>query len=76
MSTVINNPVPEKTVVQSDSSGWAIAVIILIAIIAVGGFWYFRYYRSAPQPEQQSGATINLTLPAGSTNSSAGTQTQ
>ena len=72
MSTVINNPTPsERTVVQSDSGGWAVAVIILLLVIASGAFWYFRYYRSAPQ-QPQPGPTINVTLPAYGNNNRTG----
>lgn len=72
MATVINNPNPrESTVVQSDSSGWVIAIVILLIVIVGGAFWYSRNRTAAPQ-DQQPGATVNVTLPAG--NSTGGEQ--
>ena len=65
MSTIINNPTPtEKTVVETDSSGWGVAVLILLVVIGGGIFWYVKYHRGAAAPQQ--GANINITVPAGS----------
>jgi len=66
MVTVVNNPGGSDRVVErSDSSGWAVAVIILIALVAVGGFFAWRYYRApAAAPAQSNGgANINVTVP-------------
>ncbi len=64
MVTVVNNPGGERVVEKSDSSGWAVAVIILIALVAVGAFFAWRYYR-APAAPAPSGANINVTIPTG-----------
>jgi hypothetical protein len=68
MATIVNNPGPERVVEveRSDTSGWAIAVIILIAVI-VGLVVWARYHRAPPAPS--SGNTnINVSLPDGNTN--------
>jgi hypothetical protein len=55
--TIINTP--QQTPQDNGSGGWAVAVIILILVI-VGGFVWYRYYRvSAP-----STTNINVTVPA------------
>lgn len=45
-------------------AGWAVALVIVIAALAVAGFAWTRYYR-APAP--QGGANINLTIPSADT---------
>ncbi len=61
MATIINNPRPNETaVVESDSGGWAVAVIILLAVIAVGGYLWVHYHSA---PATAPGTTVNLTLP-------------
>ena len=68
MSTVINNPTPsERTIVETDSSGWAVAVIVLLLVFAAGIYAWLHYREAAPAP-QQPGATINVTLPVGDNN--------
>jgi hypothetical protein len=84
MATIVNNPggPGEHVVEKSDSSGWAVAVIILIAVLVVGGLVWLNYY-GAPagvpteQGNQQQGsndpggnANINLTLPPNDDNDS------
>ncbi len=56
MATVINNPGE-----SSDSSGWAVAVIILLIVIAGGAYAWFRYHRAAAPGD----TNINVTLPTG-----------
>lgn len=75
MTTVVNNPPgTDRVVEKSDTGGWAVAVIILLAVIAIGGFLWMRYYRGAAAPAPTGGsANINLTLPAGSTGGTEGT---
>jgi heme/copper-type cytochrome/quinol oxidase subunit 2 len=56
MTTVINTPATPES--GDGGAGWAVAVIILLAVIGVGVYFWI-HYRSAP-----SGATnINVTLP-------------
>lgn len=62
MTTIINTPPTNTHTVEKveDSSGWAVALIILLALIAFGGYFWFRYYREpAPNPT----TNINVTLP-------------
>ena len=73
MVATINNPPVERRVEReriverSDSgAGWAVAVIILLAIIVAGAYWYT--HRAPAAPAQQPGANIQVNLP------SAGTQ--
>ena len=70
MTTVINNPTPnpiEKTITvertTTDSgAGWAVAVIVLIAVVIGGAYVWAHYYRTAAAPS--GGTNINVTLPA------------
>ena len=56
MTTVINTPPSTDT--GSNSAGWVVAVIILLAVIA-GGAYLWMHHRGT------SGATnINVTLPS------------
>lgn len=58
MTTVINTP---ATTDGSDSgAGWAVAIIILLAVIGVGAYFWMQY-RGAPAVN--SGPSINVTLP-------------
>ncbi len=76
MSTIVNSPASERErVVESDSGGWAVAVIVLLAIVAIGGFFLMRYY-GAPaattpvntESNTPGSANINVTLPANTDN--------
>lgn len=64
MVTVVNNPpVERERVIESDSSaGWAVAVIILLALIVGGAYWYT--HRAPAAAPQQPGANIQVNLPA------------
>ncbi|MSR70899.1 hypothetical protein EXS62_02570 [Candidatus Kaiserbacteria bacterium] len=71
MATIINNP-PERVVAVdgADSSGWAIAVIILLVVVAGGAYAWMRYHPgTAAAPS--GGTNINVTVPT-----PGGTQTQ
>jgi hypothetical protein len=72
MATIVNNPGPSERVVErnSDSGGWAIAVVILVIVIA-GIFLWMRYYR-APAPDNSGGVNVDVTLPAGSPDAGSG----
>lgn len=67
MATIVNNPAErtERVVETSDNGGWAVAVIVLLAVIVVGAFVWLRYYNApaASQSNQAPGASINVTLP-------------
>ena len=69
MATIVNNPQPERVIQTSESggAGWAVAVVILIAVIA-GLFVWYRYHTAAA-PVQSGSANINVTLPTGTTGS-------
>ncbi len=76
MATIVNNPGPERVVERTDSSGWVVAIIILLAFVA-GLFWWFRYYQ-APVPAAGDSANINVTIPTPNIqegNPSGGTET-
>ncbi len=64
MATIINTP-PER-VIEVDRggaiSGWAVAVIILIAVVA-GLVWWMRYHNATAA--EQGATNINVTLPTG-----------
>ena len=67
MATVINNPTSERVVERESGSGapWAVVVIILLVLVAVGGFLWFRTFGApAAAPSDSSGGTnINVELP-------------
>lgn len=59
--TIVNTPGPQ----ESGTAGWAVAVVILLAVV-VGGFVWYRYYRPAA-PASTDTTNINVTIPAPST---------
>lgn len=62
MTTVINTP--PSTDSGDGGSGWAVAVIILLAVIGIGAYLWLNY-RGAPA---KSGAIdVNVTLPQNDT---------
>ncbi len=68
MATIIDTDTPSTNravlVDSSDNSaGWAVAVLILVAVIVAGAFWYMRYYR-APAAANNTGSTIQVNLPS------------
>ncbi len=69
MATILNNPgSTERVVERSSDGGWAVAVIILLAVLVVGGFVWMRYGAPAAVPTDTNtpgSANINVTLPAG-----------
>ncbi len=73
MVTVLENPnVPraERTTMierNDDSAGWAVAIIILLAVVAVAGFLWMRYYSAPAAPASNGGTNINVTLPESQT---------
>lgn len=66
---VINNPSPtsERVIERESGTGaaWAVAVIVLLVLVAVGGFLWFRTYGApvAAPADTNGGANINVTLP-------------
>ncbi|HVX91464.1 MAG TPA: hypothetical protein VHC20_07705 [Candidatus Paceibacterota bacterium] len=78
MATVINDSGPdrvvtvERTTDSGSSAGWAIAVIILIAVI-VGLFVWYHYHHAYVAPAQGGNSTgsINITLPGGNDGNSS-----
>lgn len=73
MATIVNNPPPDRTlqVEKEGSAGWAVAVVILVAVVVAGAFLWMRY-NNAPAGRAYEGnnepgggsANINVTLPA------------
>jgi amino acid transporter len=76
MATIINEPRPadQRTFVESDSSGWVVATIILVALIGAAVYIFMHYRRvTTVTPTPTPGATINLTLPDNGTGGNNGT---
>jgi hypothetical protein len=70
--TIVNAPQPQQPQQSDGSAGWAVAIIILLAVIVVGG--YFLIHRrgvapSAPNPA----ATVQVNIPGGSVSPGGGT---
>ncbi len=78
MATIVNNPstVERERVIETDSgAGWAVAVIVLLVVLAVGA--YIWTHRTAAPAQQTPGANIQVNLPSAGvqpTDSSGGTQ--
>lgn len=66
--TIVNTPTRDS----DGSAGWAVAVIILLAIIA-GGAYYFLRHRAVVQAPAQPAANIqvNVPVPTNDTNNPA-----
>jgi hypothetical protein len=64
MTTIVNNPGPERVVETDGSSGWAVSVIILLAVIAIGGYYWVNHRAATPAA---SGTNINVTIPTSNT---------
>lgn len=66
MATIVNNPGPERVVevdrTGDSTGGWAVAVVILIAVIV--GIFAWVHYHPATAPTSTGGSNINVTLPA------------
>ncbi|MEK7068703.1 MAG: hypothetical protein AAB964_02720 [Patescibacteria group bacterium] len=63
MATVINNPGTTST--EDSSAGWAVALVVLAAVIIAGLFVWPGFVRQSAAPA--GGANINVTLPSGDT---------
>jgi hypothetical protein len=78
MATIVNNPATERerVVDNSDNGGWAVAVIVLLAVVLIGAFVWMRYYQApaASQSQQPGSANINVTLPNNGTDNTGDTQ--
>ncbi len=59
MTTVINTP-PANNDSGDSSAGWAVAVILLLALIAGGVYLWANYYKA---PTKQAETNINITIP-------------
>lgn len=66
--TIVNTPPSNSN--DSGAAGWAVALIILLAVI-VGGFVWYRYY-GVPQTSASDTNTINVTIPAPVTGGTTG----
>ena len=63
MVTVVNSPGPGSVERADSGAGWAVAVIILLVVLAVGAFAWMRYNGAPAAPARDGGANINVTLP-------------
>jgi hypothetical protein len=81
MATVINNPsdrVVERERITdnngSDSAGWAVAVIILIAVVALGAYLWTQAQGGTPEaPSGTGGTNIEVTVPTSGPTGANGT---
>jgi hypothetical protein len=62
MTTVINTP-PNTTETTDNGAGWAVAVIILLAVIGIGVYLWMQ--NSAPAAPGTT--NINVTVPSATT---------
>lgn len=69
MATVVNNPgaVERERVVSDSGAGWAVAVLVLLAAIAIAGYVWVQRAVPAQTPVENPGANINVTLPEAGT---------
>lgn len=58
MTTIIN---PGNTENTDSGAGWAVAVIVLLAVVGVGAYFWFNYYRVPPTTDGTT--NINVTIP-------------
>ena len=74
-TTIVNTPATRN----GSGAGWAIAIIVILAVIA-GGFAWYRYYGFTKAPSSAGTTNINVTLPAvpdtGITNTTAESNVQ
>ncbi len=73
MATVIDNlsesrhyVEPERIIETDEGSGWAVAAIVLVALLAVGAYWWIQTQAAAISPSAPApttGSTINVTVP-------------
>lgn len=76
MATIVNNPGGSERVIDrtgDSSAGWAVAVIILLAVVLIGGYFWTRGAAPATQPAERDAANINVTVPAPSGGDTTGT---
>lgn len=66
MTTVINTP-GNNTDNGDGGAGWAVAVIILLAVIGIGA--YFLFYNRGAAPATNGAIDVNVTLPTPTQNS-------
>jgi hypothetical protein len=75
MATVVNNPpsgsLSDRTYIEratdGDTAGWAIAIILLLVVVALGLFFWVRSNNGAIAPATTGGApttNINVTSPS------------
>ncbi len=78
MATVIERDRPAGGVLieRNDSAaGWAVAAVIIIAILAVGAFVWARYY-STPGYTTPANNSVNVSVPGNTTPDTGGNTTQ
>jgi hypothetical protein len=59
---------------SDNGAGWAVAAVIIIAVLAVGAFVWARYYSAPAAQPATTGSSINVSLPSSDTGSTGGTQ--
>jgi len=68
-TTIVNTPDGQ----DSNSAGFAVAVVLILLAVVVGGFMWYRTYGVAKAPEADS-TNINVTIPAPGTGEESTTQ--
>lgn len=58
MTTVVNTP--SNTDSGDGGAGWAVAVIILLAVIGIGAYLWMNYHGA---PAKSGAIDVNVTLP-------------
>jgi len=72
MATIINTPASPSS--DGGAAGWAVAVVVLLAVGLVALFVWPGFVRNSAAPAE-SGTNINVTLPSTDTGGTGGTDT-
>ena len=64
MTTVINNPAgPDRVIEQDSGAGWAVAAILIVAVIAGGAYLVIRYGNGAGAGAEGTNIEVNVPTP-------------
>ncbi len=63
MAQIINNSRPNDPVVVDNGGGWAVAVIVLLIVLAIGAYALIRHYRPAATGGSNPSTNINVSVP-------------
>ncbi len=71
MATVINTPATRDTA-DGAAAGWAVAVVVIVAVALLALFVWPGYVRQSAAPATTPGANINVTMPSSDTTGTGG----